>query len=60
MTSFSISNKRRILEIAAVIVTAIGKFIFMTGWLGDFFLLPLPYYPGQFILFTEAENNLAS
>ena len=29
MTSFSISNKRRILEIAAVIVTAIGKFIFM-------------------------------
>jgi membrane protease YdiL (CAAX protease family) len=29
MTSFSISNKRRILEICAVIVTAIGKFIFM-------------------------------
>jgi hypothetical protein len=29
MTSFSISNKRRILEILAVILTAIGKFIFM-------------------------------
>ena len=29
MTSFSISNKRRILEISAVILTAIGKFIFM-------------------------------
>ena len=29
MISFSISNKRRILEIAAVILTAIGKFIFM-------------------------------
>jgi len=29
MTSFTISNKRRILEISAVILTAIGKFIFM-------------------------------
>jgi len=29
MYSFSISNKRRILEISAVILTAIGKFIFM-------------------------------
>ena len=29
MTSFSISNKRRALEISAVILTAIGKFIFM-------------------------------
>ena len=29
MTSFSISNKRRILEISAVILTAAGKFIFM-------------------------------
>lgn len=29
MTSFSISNKTRILEISAVILTAIGKFIFM-------------------------------
>jgi membrane protease YdiL (CAAX protease family) len=29
MTSFSISNKRRILEISAVILTVIGKFIFM-------------------------------
>jgi len=37
MTSFSISNKRRILEIAAVIVTAIGKFIFM-DWLAWRFL----------------------
>lgn len=32
MTSFSISNKRRILEIAAVVLTAVGKFIFM-DWL---------------------------
>lgn len=29
MTSVSISNKRRVLEISAVILTAIGKFIFM-------------------------------
>jgi len=29
MTSISISNKRRILEILAVIITAAGKFIFM-------------------------------
>jgi membrane protease YdiL (CAAX protease family) len=29
MASFSISNKRRILEISAVILTAAGKFIFM-------------------------------
>jgi len=29
MTSFSISNKRRILEISAVVLTAIGKFFFM-------------------------------
>ena len=29
MISFSISNNRRVLEIAAVILTAIGKFIFM-------------------------------
>lgn len=29
MTSFSISNNRRVLEISAVILTAIGKFIFM-------------------------------
>jgi membrane protease YdiL (CAAX protease family) len=29
MTSFPISNQRRILEISAVILTAIGKFIFM-------------------------------
>jgi len=29
MTSFSISNKTRILEIAAVVLTATGKFIFM-------------------------------
>ncbi len=29
MTTFSISNKRRILEISAVILTAIGKFFFM-------------------------------
>ncbi len=29
MNSFSISNKRRVLEIAAVILTAAGKFIFM-------------------------------
>ena len=29
MISFSISNKRRILEISAVILTAVGKFIFM-------------------------------
>ena len=29
MTSFSISNKRRISEISAVMLTAIGKFIFM-------------------------------
>ena len=29
MTSFSISTKRRVLEISAVILTAIGKFIFM-------------------------------
>jgi len=29
MTSLSISNKRRILEISAVILTAAGKFIFM-------------------------------
>ena len=29
MTSFSIANKTRILEISAVILTAIGKFIFM-------------------------------
>jgi membrane protease YdiL (CAAX protease family) len=29
MTSISISNKRRVLEISAVILTAIGKFIFM-------------------------------
>ncbi|HEX6169666.1 MAG TPA: CPBP family intramembrane glutamic endopeptidase [Chitinophagaceae bacterium] len=29
MSSFSISNKRRVLEISAVILTAIGKFIFM-------------------------------
>ena len=29
MTLFSISNKNRILEISAVILTAIGKFIFM-------------------------------
>src|SRR5258705_1724254 len=29
MASFSISNKRRILEVSAVILTAIGKFIFM-------------------------------
>ena len=32
MTSVPISNKRRILEISAVIVTAVGKFIFM-DWL---------------------------
>lgn len=32
MTSFPISNKRRLLEISAVIVTAVGKFIFM-DWL---------------------------
>ena len=29
MNSFSISNKRRVLEISAVILTAIGKFVFM-------------------------------
>jgi len=29
MTSFSISNKRRILEMSAVLLTAIGKFFFM-------------------------------
>ena len=29
MISFSISNKRRVLEISAVISTAVGKFIFM-------------------------------
>jgi uncharacterized protein len=29
MTSFPISNKTRILEIAAVVLTAVGKFIFM-------------------------------
>jgi membrane protease YdiL (CAAX protease family) len=29
MYSFSISNKRRILEISAVVLTAMGKFIFM-------------------------------
>jgi membrane protease YdiL (CAAX protease family) len=29
MSSFSISNNRRVLEISAVILTAIGKFIFM-------------------------------
>jgi len=29
MTSFTISNKRRMLEISAVILTAAGKFIFM-------------------------------
>ena len=32
MTSILISNKRRITEIAAVVLTAIGKFVFM-DWL---------------------------
>jgi uncharacterized protein len=29
MASFSISNKRRLLEMSAVILTAVGKFVFM-------------------------------
>ena len=37
MTQVAISNKRRILEISAVILTAAGKFIFM-DWLGWRFL----------------------
>ena len=38
MTSLSISNKRRILEIAAVLLTAAGKFLFM-----DYLQWQLPY-----------------
>ena len=43
MSSFSISNKTRILEISAVVVTAIGKFLFMDylNWRFPFVLVAI-------------------
>lgn len=43
MTSISISNKTRILEISAVVVTAIGKFLFMDylNWRFPFVLVAI-------------------
>src|SRR5688572_6927360 len=48
MTSFSISNKRRILEISAVILTAIGKFLFM-----DYLNWRFPFIAAAIIFWTS-------
>ena len=47
MTSISISNQRRIVEMAAVILTATGKFIFM-----DHLNLRLPFVVAAIILWA--------
>jgi uncharacterized protein len=57
MTSVSISNKRRILEISAVVLTAIGKFLFMDylRWRFPFVLVAIIAWVG-YIIYRDRAN----
>ena len=60
MSSFSISNKRRFFEIAAVILTAIGKFIFMDelNWRFPFVSIAIICWVSYIIYRTRTEPGI--
>jgi membrane protease YdiL (CAAX protease family) len=61
MSTFPISNKRRIFEIAAVVLTAIGKFIFMDelNWRFPFVVMAIICWVGYIIYRTRTEPGIS-
>jgi hypothetical protein len=60
MTSFSISNKIRILEISAVVLTAAGKFIFMDylNWRFPFVVVAIISWAGYIIYRNKTKPGI--
>ena len=60
MTSVPISNKRRMIEISAVVLTAIGKFVFMDylGWRFPFVIIAIIAWTSYIIYRNQTKTGV--